>query len=152
MVAQMKINPYFFVSLTTLALFLFVVPVHAQGPGDDSGQSEKYRAVFDDVQTGISSGDITLFAHHFASKVAVNLRDTESGTFSANQMYYVLHGYFKIRQFGRFEFSTFGESDSNPYASGTAESMANGSREIVQVYVALSLDGDKYVITQLTIY
>ena len=121
------------------------------------GDSERvshlqYGAVFEDVQVGISTGNIGLLAKHFAPQIQVNLRGDESGTFSSNQTYYVVQNFFKTRRIGGFEFSTFAESDASPYGTGEAELTDRGSRERVQIYVALSLLGKRYLITQLTIY
>lgn len=118
----------------------------------DTGRPTQHQVIFEDVQQGITNSDIGLVARHFAPQVSVNLRGDESGTFSSNQTYYVLGDYLKARRFARFEFSTIGDTDANPYATGEAEFSFNGSRERVQVYVALSHIGAKYLITRLTIY
>lgn len=115
-----------------------------------SGQG--YQAIFEKVQAGISAGSVEPFAKHLAAEVVINLRGDESGTFSSKQAYYVLKNFFDLRRFGGFEFSTIADSDANPYAAGSAEFTYKGAREDVQVYVALAYAGEKYVITQLTIY
>ena len=86
------------------------------------------------------------------SQVYVNLRGGESGYYSANQAYYLLENYFKTRRLVNFNFTTIGESDSNPYATGSAGFNEKGSRERAQVYVSLSLAGNRWVITQINIY
>ncbi|MBI4536042.1 MAG: DUF4783 domain-containing protein [Ignavibacteriae bacterium] len=111
-----------------------------------------YRGIFEGVQQGLSSGNIGVFAEHFASQVFVNLRDGESGYYSANQAYYVLENYFRSRRVMSFDFTTIGESESNPYATGSAGLSFKGTREIAQVYVSLSRAGDRWVITQINIY
>ena len=110
------------------------------------------KAIFDDVQAAISSGNVSLLARHFAPQVDVSLRGGESGTFSANQAFYILEDFFRSRRFGRLKFSTVGEVDSNPYATGSADLLYKGNRDLVQVYVALTNAGEKRVITQLNIY
>lgn len=113
---------------------------------------DRYLAIFEDVEAGISTGNVSLFSKHFAPQVAVSIRGDENGTFSSHQTYYVLQNFFKPRRFGRFAFSTIGESDTNPYASGGVEVLYKGTREVVQLYVALTLVGGKYVMTQMTVY
>lgn len=113
---------------------------------------ERCQAIFDDVQAGISSGNVALLARHFAPQVDVSLRGAESGTFSSNQAFYVFEDFFRTRKFSRLRFSTVGEADSNPYATGSADLFYKGNRELVQVYVALMYAGEKHVITQLNIY
>ena len=124
-----------------------------EAPQDSLAAAERgYQAIFEKVQVGISTGTVEPFAKHFAPQVVINLRGDESGTFSSKQTYYVLKNFFDLRRFGGFEFSTIADSDANPYAAGSAEFTYKGTRELVQVYVALTFAGEKYAITQLTIY
>lgn len=130
--------------------------------GEDTPQSlminrmgeprEGYRKIFELVEAGIASGVVNDFAAHFDSQVAVNLRGGESGYYSANQTYYVLESYLRLRRFGTFRFTTFGKSESNPYATGSARFMSKGGVEIVQVYVSLSWVDERWVISQFKIY
>ena len=110
------------------------------------------RAIFSDVERGISEANVSLFSHYFNSQVHVTLRGGESGLYSANQAYYLLQNYFRARKPLKCGFSTYGDSDSNPYATGTASFNIRGSREFAQVYVALALSGDRWVISHINIY
>ncbi len=142
-------------AITALILLCLVGDSARSQETDTSARTRdgsQYSAIFDDVRQGISSGNVSLFAMHFAPQVVVSLRDDETGTFSANQTYYVLQNYLKLRRLAHFEFTTIGESEGSPYATGEAECIYKGSRELVQVYVALSFMGEKYVITQLNVY
>lgn len=118
----------------------------------DSIPPAQHQMIFADVQRGLTSGNAGLIARYFAPRVSVNLRGDESGTFSSSQTYYVLGDYLKGRHFAPFEFSAIGDADANPYATAETEFTVNGSKERVQVYVALSHVGEKYLITRLTIY
>jgi hypothetical protein len=131
-----------------------VLPAPAQTALDDSvpGQSPVYRSIFGDVESGMLKGNVALLERHFAPHVTLSLRGGESGTFSASQSYYVLESFLRHRKFGRFDLALAGEADGNPYGAGTAEFTHDGKKEQVQVYVALTLDGDQLHITQLTIY
>ncbi len=120
---------------------------------DSGGVSDKHcRAIFDDVQMAISSGNVSLLVSHFAPQVDISLRGSESGTFSSNQAFYLFADFFRTRRFSRLHFSTMGEIDSNPYATGSADLLYKGNRELVQIYVALTDAGEKHMITQLNIY
>ncbi len=115
-----------------------------------SGQ--EYRKLFTLIQRSLASGNIAALAQYLAPQVQVNLRGAESGYYSANQAYYLLENYFRSRKVVAFEFSTVGESDSSPYATGGANFNFKGSREYAQVYVSLSREGQQWVITQINIY
>lgn len=113
---------------------------------------DAYRQIFTKVQNGLSSGDIRSFADHMAPQVYVNLRGGESGYYSANQAYYVLESYLKSRKLVNLSFSTIGESDARPFATGSAGFVSRGIRELAQVYVSLTQSGDRWTITQINIY
>ena len=117
-----------------------------------NGRKREYDNVFSNIQKGISSGSVELFSRHMAPQVYVNLRGGESGYYSASQAYYLLDNYFRSRRLVNFNFTTIGESDSNPYATGSAGFNFKGSREYAQVYVSLSHAGGRWVITQINIY
>jgi len=125
------------------------VPPMQQGLVDPR---EDYRKLFTVIQRSLSSGNISGLAQLLAPQVQVNFRGAENGYYSANQAYYLLENYFRSRKVIGFEFSTIGESDSNPYATGGASFNFKGSREYAQVYVSLSRTGRQWMITQINIY
>ncbi len=120
-------------------------------PGQEAPR-EEYRKLFGTIQGSLTSGNISALAQHLAPQVQVNFRGGENGYYSASQAYYLLENYFRSRKVLGFEFSTIGESDSNPYATGGASFNFKGSREYAQVYVSLSRSGRRWLITQINIY
>ena len=111
-----------------------------------------YRQLFTRVQEGLSSGSVDLFSGHMAPQVYINLTGGENGYFSGNQAHYVLAEYLRKRRLVNLKFSTMGETDSMPYATGSATLFVKGTRGIAQVYVSLARSGEGWSITQLTIY
>lgn len=133
-----------------LALLSCASAAHAQKP--NGTQKHGPLSVFNEVQQGIASGNVSLLTPHFHSQVHVTLRGGESGLFSANQSYYLLLNYFRARKSAGFVFTTYGDSGSNPYATGGVLFNVRGARENAQVYVALTNNGDRWVITHINIY
>ena len=115
-------------------------------------QREDYRAVFETIRQALEAGSVNPLSRRFAPQVQVNLRGGESGYYSPDQASYLLDSYFRTRRLVNLRFSSIGESDLTPYATGGATISFKGSREIVQVYVALSLAGNRWVISQINIY
>ncbi len=115
-------------------------------------QGRGYHELFGTVQRGLASGSAAVFSGALAPQVYVNLRGGESGYYSANQAHYVLENYFKSRRLFNVKFSTIGESDANPYATGSATFVERGTRSIAQVYVSLTRSGERWIITQINIY
>lgn len=135
-----------FASYETLA------PQTAQPDQGRGAEGKDYRRIFSDIEHGIASGSIEAFSRFMGAQVRLNLRGGESGYYSSSQAYYILENYFKTRKLVNFEFATVGESDSNPYATGSAGFNYKGNREYVQVYVSLSYAANQWVITQINIY
>lgn len=137
--------------LVCLLVLLACAPTAlAQKP--NGAQKHAPRSVFNDIQQGIASGNVSLFSPSFHSQVHVTLRGGESGLFSANQAYYLLLNYFRERKTAGFVFTTFGDPGTNPYATGGIVFIARGVRENAQVYAALANNGDRWVITHINIY
>jgi hypothetical protein len=113
---------------------------------------EHYRDVFRSIQDALSSGNTKLLSPLFADQVQMDLRGAEQGYFSAYQAGSLLGIYFRTRRLLNLVFTTISDSDSNPYATGGASFAERGVRDYVQVYVALSKSGDRWVISRFNIY
>ncbi len=145
-------------------LILAVATLYVTGRADGSAKPQlspqqglvesrqDYRKLFGVIQRSFTTGNVSALSQHLAPQVQVNFRGGESGYYSASQAYYLLENYFRSRKVLGFEFSTIGESDSNPYATGGASFNYKGSREYAQVYVSLSRSGREWLITQINIY
>lgn len=141
-------------SLPILVAFLFTLsPEVASAPRERGpGGNMEIREVFDDVQRGIAQGNVAVFSPRFHSQVRVTLHGGETGIYSANQAYYLLENFFRERSALSFKFTTFGESESTPYGTGSAAFTFQGVRQHAQVYVALASQGGRWVITHINIY
>lgn len=115
-------------------------------------QQGRVNELFGTIQQGLANGSAASFSGNLAPQVYLNLRGGESGYYSANQVHYVLENYFKSRRLVNVKFSTIGESDASPYATGSATFVERGSRSLAQVYVSLSRSGERWIITQINIY
>jgi len=111
-----------------------------------------YREVFSEIERTLAAGNANGLSGMFAAEVQVSLRGGENGYFSSHQAYYLLDSYLRNRRLANLSFTSIGESEVNPYATGGANLLYRGSREYVQVYVALSLSGDRWVISRINIY
>lgn len=114
--------------------------------------SSAYAEIFRAVERGVFEGNVGTFSKYFGFQVYVSLPGGENGYYSANQAYYILQNYFGGRRPQSFRFSTYGESDSVPYATGAGRFEVRGSVETVQVYVSVSNLNKKWVLSQVNIY
>lgn len=118
---------------------------------EDTG-SAAYSGIFQSVQHGITQGNVKVFSQHFGSQVFVSLPSGENGYFSANQAYSILQNYLGSRRIQSFRFSTYGESETAPYATGPGRFEARGNAETVQVYASLSTLNGRWILSQVSIY
>jgi hypothetical protein len=137
--------------LVVLAPTIFAGITSAEVKSSQTGKME-IREVFDDVQRGISQGNVAIFSPHLHSQVRVTLRGGETGLYSANQAFYLLQNFLRDRKPVNFTFTTYGESDSTPYGTGNAGFTFQGVRQHAQVYVALAPVGGRWVITHINFY
>lgn len=110
------------------------------------------REVFSAVEQGLAAGNVEPVSAHLDSRVYMQLRGSEGGYHSSTQAYYILSAFLKARKPVSVSFTTYGETDGAPYATGAASFITRGMREDLQVYVALHLSGDRWVITHLNMY
>lgn len=110
------------------------------------------KGVFEKIETGIMKSTLTASPALFASQVYVSIAGGESGYFSANQVASVLQNYFSSRKSVSFSFSKLSEQSSAPYATGRFTYIAKGTKESVQIYVSLTVQESKWVVSQFNIY
>jgi len=108
--------------------------------------------ICEEIERGITRGEVKIFSLHFARQLSVNIRDGESGYFSANQAFVLLQNFFGARQAVRFKFTTFGETGTIPFATGGGSVTFRGNRETIQIYVSFRRSGDRWRITQFNAY
>lgn len=110
------------------------------------------REVFTAVEQGLAEGNVEPVTAYLDSRVYMQLRGSEGGYHSSTQAYYILSAFLKARKPSSVAFTTYGETDGAPYATGAASFITRGMREDLQIYVALHLSGDRWVITHLNMY
>lgn len=108
--------------------------------------------IFNLVEQGLARGSVEGFSEHFAPSVSMQLRGGEGGYHSATQAYYILTSFLRVRKPVSVNLSTYGATDGVPYATGAATFALKGMREDLQVYVALHLSGERWVISHLNMY
>lgn len=110
------------------------------------------RGVFTAVEQGLAAGQVDRVAGVLDSRVFMQLRGSDGGYHSATQAYAILSAFLKTHKPGAIVFSTYGETDGAPYATGVASFVVHGVREDLQVYVALRSTGTRWVVTHLNMY
>jgi hypothetical protein len=144
--------------LLTLSL-LWAPPAPAEQtspPADPHGlvrdlESSSPSELFTLVETAVRSADVASLAKSFGRQVYVNLKGGESGYFSANQASYILQSFFTPRRPLSFSFSTI-QLEGDPFATGSGTFLLKGTRETLQLYVSVSRQGDRWVISQFNVY
>ena len=117
----------------------------------DSQQTE-ITGLFHSIEKAVSEGVVGPFASSFATSVFVNVTNGESGYLSGSQAASVLNNYFLSRKPIGFKFTRVNDNGSSPYATGRFSYVQNGTQGSSQIYVSLSSQGSKWVISQFNIY
>lgn len=107
--------------------------------------------VFDEIETAINSGDVSVLSRYLSSQTYFSLTNGINGYYSSNQAYYVLEDFFKVYRITKFKLNNVRTGISNPYATGTYYFDYRGRRSSAQVYISLTRSGSNWNISQLTI-
>jgi hypothetical protein len=108
--------------------------------------------VLGEIQDAISRGEMRILAQYLGPQVYLSLKGSEAGYYSANQALFVLQNYFSVHRPISFSFSTQGEVEDNPFATGRGYLNMRGIRESVQVYVSLVRHNGRWVVSEFNVY
>jgi hypothetical protein len=114
-------------------------------------ESQTPAEIFALVERSIQGSDLASITKSFGRQVYVSLKGGENGYFSANQASYILQSFFNGRRLVNFSFSTI-QQDGEPFATGSGVFLTKGTRETLQVYVAVARQGSRWVISQFNVY
>ncbi|MGB2958303.1 MAG: DUF4783 domain-containing protein [Bacteroidota bacterium] len=121
-------------------------------PGTSRDRTVDCNPVFTSVEQGLVSGSPEVFAQHLATRLYVSLPEEQGGSFSADQVYYLLDGFLRNNALSGFRFTTVDSSGTTPYATGGTSLSVKGAERQAQVYVSLSYVAERWVITKINIY
>jgi len=152
--------------LLLLACVFFVLPLQAQvrpkipNPRSNSllneriepKQAQEAKTLLQAVERGILGGSVEGFGTRFAKQVSMTISGGESGYYSSGQASLILQNFFSTRKPTQFAFSRMNDSLASPYATGRLSFIRRGSKESVQIYVSLTRQESRWVITQFNIY
>jgi hypothetical protein len=128
--------------------------VRPERPADTEQPTQKtaQNRILDEIQAGISKGDAGLFAKYLGPQVYISLKGAEGGYYSANQAIYVLQNFFSLHQPVSFSFTTKGETEETPFATGRGYFSVRGLGESAQVYVSLTRHEGQWVVAEFNVY
>jgi ribosomal protein S20 len=109
-------------------------------------------AIFKNVEYGLQKSSVEEFEKALGSMVSIAIGAGERGYFSKNQAASVLSGYVMGRRATSFQFSRISEKGTAPFATGRLLYIQKGNQESVQVYVSLTRQDSRWVISQFNIY
>ena len=104
------------------------------------------------IEKEIRNNSINGFRSSLGNTVYVTVLTSESDYFSKNQAEAILSNFFSQRKYVSFSFSRISDQTTVPYATGRYVYAARGNQETCQIYVSLSLQESRWVITQFNIY
>lgn len=117
--------------------------------GNSQNSSQSF--VFNQIESGISSRDISLLQTYFGLQTYFSLANGTNGYYSPNQAFYVLEDFFNEYEVASFHITKIENEKDNPYAVGIYNYDHNGVKDSAQVYIALKKIGEGWKITQFSI-
>lgn len=129
-----------------------VVPGSLPREVDISSHESLPKQILREIEAIIQKGDGESFARYLGPEVFLSLKSSEGRYFTANQALYVLRNFFTTHKPITFAFSTYGEIEGSPYATGRGYFSTRGVRESFQVYVSLVMRGGRWVISEFNAY
>lgn len=122
------------------------------GVSQEQESKTVHNDIFKSVEQGMKNSNVSLFSEFFGKQVYLNLRDSESGVFSANQAFYILQNYLSNRKIVSFQLTTFGYADKIPFAVGNFVFKFKSSHIFTNVYISLAFIDEQWVIDKINFY
>ncbi len=114
------------------------------------GDTKAVEKLFEQVEEGLNKGEISGFSQYFSNQTYFSLSSGQSGYYSANQAFYILHEFFKINQAISFRY-TAKNLKKVAYATGVYHYEISGRRKTAQVFISLKWQSNVWQIAQFTI-
>lgn len=152
--------------LIIFCLFFISVEVHSQvrpkpsekrklidqsTPKQDSS-SHAIENIFRKIETSLAEATVNELASLFVEQLLLNIAGYEGGTYSSGQATSIVQSFFSTHKPVSFSFTRIGDSSQSPFGIGKLLVTHKGTRESLQVYVALSFQGSKWMVSQFNIY
>ncbi len=115
-------------------------------------QSGSAREILAEIEGIIQRGEGEGLSRYLSPHVYISLKGSEWGFYSSNQATYVLWKFFSTYKPISFSFSTYGEVESNRFATGRGYFSSKGVRESLQIYVSLALREGRWVLVEFNAY
>ncbi|GBD90710.1 hypothetical protein BMS3Abin04_01429 [bacterium BMS3Abin04] len=138
-----------------IILILSILEVNAQNNFAKSmfglQQKESAKIVFQEIQKGFNSNDISKIAKFIKDDTFINLKNGVSDYFSSSQAYYVLNEFFKAYHTVSVKLDNIKVKNEYSYASGKLIYKRSGVSGTAQVFISLRKTRVGWIIIQLTV-
>jgi hypothetical protein len=108
--------------------------------------------MFREIEHGIRTEDTRAITKHFGKQVFLSLQNIESAYYSSNQASFIVQDFFNTHHIITFKLSSVNSSEPSPYATGGGTIRVKNTREILQVYIGLTMADDHWVISEFNMY
>jgi hypothetical protein len=115
-------------------------------------QAVDVRGHFLELEKGLAAGSVSFLLGMIGQQVYIDIVGGEQGYFSSNQAASLLQSFFAQRRPIAFTFSSVNQRAPSPYATGRYTFLHRGTRESVQIYVALTRQDSRWTISHFNIY
>ena len=145
----------FFICLILFSFFLLDISLpqdnNFQQNFNSSNKVSAQTIIFNDIEFGINSNDVTKISKYFAPQPYISLISGVNGYYSSNQAYYILEDFLNTYKVISLEMGESKIDEATSYAKGEYYFEQKGKREMAHLYVTLSKSGSRWQITQISI-
>jgi hypothetical protein len=111
----------------------------------------KARQVLELFEEGINEGEVKKFSTFFSDETYISLKNSISGTFSSNQLYYIMQDYFNVYHPYSFRLTNLVTNTKFPYATGEMNYSYYSVKGKAKVYISLDYLKNSWRIVQISI-
>ncbi|MGD8782393.1 MAG: DUF4783 domain-containing protein [Ignavibacteria bacterium] len=118
---------------------------------NDNDMDNKARQVLELFEEGINEGEVKKFSTFFSDETYISLKNSISGTFSSNQLYYIMQDYFNVYHPYSFRLTNLVTNTKFPYATGEMNYSYYSVKGKAKVYISLDYLKNSWRIVQISI-
>lgn len=152
LISGMLIGPNFSPKISFREPTVVVARAESLNQKETLPASDRPSEIFREIERALVGEDSKSIAKFFGRKVFLGLEDREDAYYSSNQALLILQNFFETHRIITFRISSMSDSGSSPYATGGGSMKVKNARELVRIYIALTMVDNRWVISQFNLY
>ena len=137
---------FFKISILLVIFSAFCNRIAAQEKQNDVPQ-----LIFNKIESGIKEFDVKKFSDYFQSETFVSFIDGVSGSFSSNQLFFIVQDFINTYKPLSFRIAKISSGPQYSFATGFYDYSYEGIRGVAKFYISLKIENGNWRISQISI-